>query len=63
MEEFIMREKTPDFFVDSELICIARENLIPELSSGAMPIDENIFAKEKEKLRKLLDACEYYSNK
>lgn len=58
-----MKEKTPDFYIDSELVCIARESILPELSSGNIPIDNTMFALEKEMLRNLLNACEHYSNK
>lgn len=57
-----MQKTSPDFFIHSELVCIARENLIPELSSGVAP-SNNLFAEEKEKLRNLFNACEQYCNK
>lgn len=57
-----MNEKKPDFFVQSELVCVASKNLTPELS-GVVPQSKSLFAEEKEKLRGLLHACEQYSNR
>lgn len=57
-----MNEKKPDFFVQSELVCVASKNLTPELS-GVAPQSKSLFSEEKEKLRGLLHACEQYSNR
>jgi hypothetical protein len=54
-----MKQKKPDFFIDTELVCVASADLTPELQcSGILS-----FEAEKKKLREILDACEQYSNR
>lgn len=58
-----MSQDSPDFFVQSELVCTASKNITPELSSGVYVEDIGLFYQEKQKLKEILHACEQYSNR
>lgn len=51
-----MKNKPADFIVASELVCVARGNITPELASGNYSQ-----ANEQQKLKELLDASEQHS--